>query len=145
MALCGGGCMGFVNVATASRAIGYLERDPLPAGPVALVTHSGSAFSALLRTHRRLGYSLAVSSGQELVTTTADYLDYALDDPADAGRRAAAGDRCASPSAARGHWPGPARADVPWSCSPSGQSGGAGAGRRALRRARRRPTRPGRR
>jgi acyl-CoA synthetase (NDP forming) len=82
MALCGGGCMGFVNVSAGLRAMGYLERDPLPAGPVALVTHSGSAFSALLRTHRRLGYTLAVSSGQELVTTTADYLEVALDDPA---------------------------------------------------------------
>ncbi len=79
--VCGGGCMGFVNPARGIRAIGYLERDPLPVGPVALVTHSGSVFSALLRTHRRLDYSLAVSSGQELVTTTADYLDYALSLP----------------------------------------------------------------
>lgn len=76
MALCGGGCMGFVSRDV--RAIGYLERDPLPAGGIALVTHSGSAFSALLRTDRMLGWSLAVSSGQELVTTAAEYLEYAL-------------------------------------------------------------------
>ncbi len=76
--VCGGGCMGFVNVARGVRAIGFLERDPIPAGPIALVTHSGSVFSAMLRTHRRLEYSLVVSSGQELVTTTADYLAYAL-------------------------------------------------------------------
>jgi len=81
MAVCGGGCMGFVNVARGVRAIGYLERHPLPTGPIAMVTHSGSVFSAMLRTHRRLEFSLAVSSGQELVTTTADYLDYALDMP----------------------------------------------------------------
>src|SRR4051812_24536668 len=79
MALCGGGGMGFVNVVGGLRAIGYLERDPLPAGPIALVTHSGSAFSALLRTRRAPGYTLAVSSGQELVTTAGDYVDYALD------------------------------------------------------------------
>jgi len=79
MALCGAGCMGFVNVARGLRAIGYLERETLPHGPVAFISHSGSAFSALLRSHRRIGFSLAVSSGQELVTTTADYLDYALD------------------------------------------------------------------
>ena len=78
LAVCGAGCMGFVNVARGVRAIGYLEREELPVGPVALVTHSGSVFSALLRTHRRLECSLAVSSGQELVSTTADYLDYAL-------------------------------------------------------------------
>jgi acyl-CoA synthetase (NDP forming) len=42
MAVCGGGCMGFVHLVNGLRAIGYLERDPLPAGPVGLVTHSGS-------------------------------------------------------------------------------------------------------
>jgi acyl-CoA synthetase (NDP forming) len=78
MAVCGAGCMGFVNVARGLRAVGYVEPDPLPAGPVALVTHSGSVFSALLRTRRGFGYTLAVSSGQELVTTAADYARYAL-------------------------------------------------------------------
>jgi acyl-CoA synthetase (NDP forming) len=78
MAVVGGGCMGFVDTTTGVRAIGYLERDPLPAGPIGLVTHSGSVFSALLRTRRPLGFTLAVSSGQELVTTTADYLEYLL-------------------------------------------------------------------
>ena len=70
--------MGFVNVARGLRAIGYLEPDPLPAGPVALVTHSGSVFSALLRARRGFGFTLAVSSGQELVTTAAAYARYAL-------------------------------------------------------------------
>src|SRR6266702_3937262 len=79
MELCGAGCMGFVNVARGLRAIGYVEPDQLPAGPVALVTHSGSVVSALLRTHRGFGFSLAVSSGQELVTTAADYARYALE------------------------------------------------------------------
>jgi len=78
MALCGAGCMGFVNVGYGLRAIGYQEPDPLPAGPVALVTQSGSVFSALLRTRRALGYTVAVSSGQELVTTAAQYARYAL-------------------------------------------------------------------
>jgi acyl-CoA synthetase (NDP forming) len=78
MAVCGGGCMGFVNVTSGLRAVGYVEPDPLPAGPVGLVTHSGSVFSALLRTHRRIGFTVAVSSGQELVTPAADYMEYAL-------------------------------------------------------------------
>ena len=78
MPLCGAGCMGFVNVARGLRAIGYVEAGPLPAGPVALVTHSGSVFSALLRTRRAFGFTLAVSSGQELVTTAAEYARYAL-------------------------------------------------------------------
>ena len=90
------GCMGFVDTTTGVRAIGYLERDPLPAGPIALVTHSGSVFSALLRTHRALGFSVAVSSGQELVTTTADHLGLCAVAAVDAGGRAGAGDACAT-------------------------------------------------
>ncbi|HEX4288107.1 MAG TPA: acetate--CoA ligase family protein [Trebonia sp.] len=78
MTVCGAGCMGFVNVARGLRAIGYTEPDPLPAGPVALVTHSGSVFSTLLRTRRAFGFTVAVSSGQELVTPAAAYARYAL-------------------------------------------------------------------
>ncbi|CAN5546522.1 acetate--CoA ligase family protein [soil metagenome] len=81
MAICGAGCMGFVNNALGVRALGYLEPEPLPAGVVSLITHSGSAFSTLLRSRRGFGFRLAVSSGQELVTDTADYVSYALDDP----------------------------------------------------------------
>jgi acetate---CoA ligase (ADP-forming) len=78
MALCGAGCMGFVNVARGLRAVGYVEPDPAPAGPVALITHSGSVFSTMLRTHRGFGFSLVVSAGQELVTAAAAYARYAL-------------------------------------------------------------------
>lgn len=81
MELCGAGCMGFVNVSRGLRALGYTEASALLPGPVALVTHSGSVFSALLRARRGLSFSLAVSSGQELVTTTPAYLEYALDLP----------------------------------------------------------------
>jgi acyl-CoA synthetase (NDP forming) len=81
MALCGAGCMGFANIRHGLRALGYTEPDPLPAGPVALVTHSGSVFSAMLRARRGFGFTLAVSSGQELVTTAPAYLDYALAHP----------------------------------------------------------------
>jgi acyl-CoA synthetase (NDP forming) len=73
--------MGFVNNVLGVRALGYLEPDPLPAGGISLITHSGSAFSTLLRARRGFGFRLAVSSGQELVTDTADYVDYALHDP----------------------------------------------------------------
>jgi acetate---CoA ligase (ADP-forming) len=81
MAVCGAGCMGFVNVVYGLRAVGYVEPDPLPAGPVALITHSGSGFSTLLRTRRGFGFTLAVSSGQELVTPAAAYARYALSLP----------------------------------------------------------------
>jgi acetate---CoA ligase (ADP-forming) len=78
MELCGAGCMGFINVSRGLRAIGYTEASPLRTGPVALITHSGSVFSALLRARRGLAFSLAVSSGQELVTAAPAYLEYAL-------------------------------------------------------------------
>jgi acyl-CoA synthetase (NDP forming) len=81
MAMCGAGCMGFINNARGVRALGYLEPDPLPSGAISLITHSGSAFSTLLRARRGFGFRLAVSSGQELVTNTADYVEYALNDP----------------------------------------------------------------
>ena len=81
MAVCGAGCMGFWNVRTGLRAMGYVEREDLPVGPISVVTHSGSVFSTLLRTRRRLGFDLVVSSGQELVTTTADYVDHIVDAP----------------------------------------------------------------
>jgi acyl-CoA synthetase (NDP forming) len=81
MELCGAGCMGFVNVSRGLRAIGYTEPSPLEPGPIALVTHSGSVFSALLRARRGLRFSLAVSSGQELVTTAPAYLEYSLELP----------------------------------------------------------------
>ena len=86
------------------------------AAAISLVTHSGSAFSTLLRARRGFGFRLAVSSGQELVTDTADYVEYALDDPETADHRAADGDparrcrgcggsllRAAEPGRAGGH------------------------------------------
>jgi acyl-CoA synthetase (NDP forming) len=79
MALVGAGCMGFWNVRRGLRAMGFTERDDLPVGPVSLVTHSGSVFSTMLRTRLRLGFDLAVSSGQELVTTTADYVEHIVE------------------------------------------------------------------
>jgi acetate---CoA ligase (ADP-forming) len=81
MAVCGGNCMGFWNLDHGVRALGFQERDVPPLGPVTFLSHSGSAFSALLRNNRRIGFNLAVSAGQEYVTTLADYAHYALDQP----------------------------------------------------------------
>ena len=112
LALCGGGCMGFVNVTRGLRAIGYVEAEELPAGPIALVSHSGSAFSALLRSHRRLGFSLAVSSGQELAprrrsTSTTPSTSRRPGSPRCCWRR------CARPSCCARRWPGPRRRTCP--------------------------------
>lgn len=79
MAICGANCMGFVNLERGLRATGWEEPAELPPGGITLVSHSGSAFAALLHNDRNLRFNLAVSSGQELVVTTADYMAYALE------------------------------------------------------------------
>jgi acyl-CoA synthetase (NDP forming) len=78
MAVCGGNCMGFLNIERGLRACGYPMPEDLRPGPITFISHSGSAFAAMLHNDRMLRFNLVVSSGQEFVTTTADYIDYAL-------------------------------------------------------------------
>jgi acyl-CoA synthetase (NDP forming) len=78
MAICGGNCMGFVNVERAVRATGWEEPADLQSGGITFVSHSGSAFAAFMHNDRDLRFNLLVSSGQEFVTTTSDYMAYAL-------------------------------------------------------------------
>ena len=78
MAVCGGNGMGFINFERRLRATGYSQDPSLAPGPVTFLTQSGSSFSALLRNRRGIRFNLAVSGGDELVTTMAEYLEYAL-------------------------------------------------------------------
>jgi acyl-CoA synthetase (NDP forming) len=78
MAMCGGNGMGFMNLESKARATGFLTPEHLRHGPVTFISHSGSAFSALAFNDRGIGFNLLVSSGQEVVTTMADYMAYAL-------------------------------------------------------------------
>ena len=78
MALCGGNGMGFYNNEAGVRICGFPPPDWVGPGPMALIAHSGSVFSALVHNDKRFSYSVAVSAGQELVTTAAEYLDFAL-------------------------------------------------------------------
>src|ERR687889_283058 len=79
MAVCGANCMGFADVERGLRALAFEERADLEPGTVAWISHSGSAFSALLHAERGIRFNLAVSTGQELCTTMADYMLYALE------------------------------------------------------------------
>ena len=81
MVLCGGNGMGFLNLERRLRACGYSQPLDLVPGGLAFLTHSGSAFSALLHNDRGLACNLAISCGQELTTTMAAYLDYVVDLP----------------------------------------------------------------
>ncbi len=81
IALCGANGMGYYNFADRIWCCGFRTRADHRAGNVALITHSGSVFCALVDSEARIDYNLAVSPGQELVTTLADYLDFALEMP----------------------------------------------------------------
>ena len=82
MRVCGGNCMGYRNLHGGVMAGIYRTSDSaLSRGPVALISHSGTAFSVLSSLDERVGFELSISAGQELATTAADYLDYAVDMP----------------------------------------------------------------
>jgi acetate---CoA ligase (ADP-forming) len=78
MALCGGNGMGFVNTEARLRATGFPTPEEMPAGGVTFLSHSGSAFAAFAFNDRGISFNLIVSSGQEIVTTMDEYLDFAL-------------------------------------------------------------------
>ena len=89
IALCGPNCMGVVNPHARSmvylqnlRAPGELGEDLAPlAGNVGLISQSGSICIGLLTDCRRFGWSHVISSGNEAVLSTADFLEYLVDDP----------------------------------------------------------------
>jgi acyl-CoA synthetase (NDP forming) len=81
MAVCGPNCMGFVSLAERLPVSGYDANPDTPAGHVALVTHSGSVWDALLQNRREVAWNYIVSPGNEMVTTAADYVLFALGDP----------------------------------------------------------------
>jgi acyl-CoA synthetase (NDP forming) len=76
--LCGANCMGFFNPAYGVNASWY-GGGKLDAGPIGLITHSGTLFLTLAANDPRYTYSLIVSPGQELNVTAADYLHFMLD------------------------------------------------------------------
>lgn len=78
--ICGGNCLGFYNFDANVHVCAY-GRPYFRPGPITLVSHSGSVFGALVHNGKLLDYNLAVSSGQELTTTCADYMSYALAQP----------------------------------------------------------------
>lgn len=79
MSLVGPNCLGVFNPGRALWLTGTDFGADLPAGPVAVVSQSGSG-CILLAGSGRLGFSYVVSSGNETVTGLADYLDYLVQD-----------------------------------------------------------------
>ena len=79
--MCGPNSMGFLNPRIGLRITGFPSSVGLKPGHAALITQSGSAFSALAYNDQRLKYSLCVSSGREMTVSCEDYIDWALDQP----------------------------------------------------------------
>ncbi|WP_420548736.1 acetate--CoA ligase family protein [Curvivirga sp.] len=79
--ICGANGMGFFNPIHGFRAFSAFHPDPIEIGGLTYIAQSGSLLQALLFNDERLRFNLAVSTGQELVTNAADYMDYALNQP----------------------------------------------------------------
>lgn len=81
VALCGPNCMGILN--PWERSTTYLH-EIIDAshlrGNVGIVSQSGSMCIALVNDVRRYGFSAVISSGNEASVTTADYINYLVDD-----------------------------------------------------------------
>ena len=75
----GGNCMGFYNVDAWFRAFPFHRPYELQQGGVTLIAQSGSVLTSLLWNDQKLRFNLAISPGQELVTTASEYMDYALE------------------------------------------------------------------
>lgn len=81
IAICGPNCMGFFALHERLAVSGYESNPALPAGNVTLISHSGSMWDALLQNNRQVHFNYAISSGNEMVTTLADHMQFALTDP----------------------------------------------------------------
>ncbi|HEY4024803.1 MAG TPA: acetate--CoA ligase family protein [Candidatus Dormibacteraeota bacterium] len=76
--------LGFINGPARVAPYGLVLHPPLIAGPVGVVLQSGALASAVLafgRAHA-IGFSLLISMGNEAMVTTADVLDYLIEDDA---------------------------------------------------------------
>ncbi len=81
MPICGAGGMGFYNLDANLRIFPQYINTTFQNGGVTYISQSGSALTSLLWNNQKIKFNLAVSTGQELITSASDYLDYALDLP----------------------------------------------------------------
>ena len=82
LAVCGPNCLGFLNFADRAALFGTSLPADLPIGGIAAIVQSGSVGIALLNAARGLGLSHLITSGNEAVTTVADYLAVLVEQPA---------------------------------------------------------------
>src|SRR5436190_1775831 len=82
IAVCGPNCLGLLNFAGRTALFGTSLPDAVKRGGIAAIVQSGSIGIALLNSARGLGLSHLITSGNEAVSATADYLEALIDDPA---------------------------------------------------------------
>ena len=81
MVICGPNCMGLISLNQKLPMYGYPVIPGTPAGNITYISHSGSVWDAMLQNNRGVHYNYIISAGNEMVTTMADYMLYALSDP----------------------------------------------------------------
>lgn len=79
LVICGANGMGFYNISHALYAGIFPKPTVIQKGGISYLAQSGSAFAALCHNGNRLGFNLCISCGNEMTTTVADYMDWALE------------------------------------------------------------------
>ena len=77
--ICGINGMGFYNLTHDLYAGIFPRAAEIVKGEISYIAQSGSAFTTLCHNGCRLGFNLCVSSGNEIATTVADYMDWSLE------------------------------------------------------------------
>ncbi|MFT7675330.1 MAG: acyl-CoA synthetase (NDP forming), partial [Gammaproteobacteria bacterium] len=81
IAICGANGMGFYNIPHNLYAGMFQRPEIINRGGISHIAQSGTAFATLAHNGCRLGFNLCVSSGNEMTTTVADYIDWSLEQP----------------------------------------------------------------
>jgi acyl-CoA synthetase (NDP forming) len=81
MMICGPNCMGIISFAHKLPLSGYPIVPGTPTGDITFISHSGSVWEAMMHNNRGIHYNYVISAGNEMVTTLADYMLFALSDP----------------------------------------------------------------
>ncbi|MEH2483388.1 acyl-CoA synthetase (NDP forming) [Nitrobacteraceae bacterium AZCC 2146] len=81
MAVCGPNCLGLLNLTGKSALFGTSLPERVERGGVAAIVQSGSIGIALLNSVRGIGFSYIITTGNEAVTSAADYIEAVADDP----------------------------------------------------------------
>jgi acyl-CoA synthetase (NDP forming) len=76
MLICGPNCLGVVNLVEHSCGYSSISPKDVAVGDVAVASQSGTVIVALVRSLRGQGFSHLISSGNEVVLTSGDYVSY---------------------------------------------------------------------